>query len=74
MADDRPRDSLGRPARPLRYPVKRFFKISEDANETIEEMAQAKNTKPGTIIRRAVMKDVFIYKARKNPKEKDHDQ
>jgi hypothetical protein len=62
------RDSLGRRVRPLRYPVKRTVRLSQDAADTLEEMAQS--TKGGKykvmkIMRRAIMKDVYIYKAEK---------
>jgi predicted transcriptional regulator len=58
----------------MRYPVRIVVRISEDAKETLDEMAEAKRTKPGTVARRAIMKDVYIYKAKKNPKdEKAHE-
>lgn len=61
-----PRDSLGRPARPLRYSKPVRAKISDDAYNTLQEMAERRRTKVGTLIRRAVMKEVYIYKAKQN--------
>jgi hypothetical protein len=66
--DDRPRDSLGRPTRRMRYPVKRFGKFSQDASDYLDAMAQRRGTKPGTIIRRAVMKEIYIDKRKKEKK------
>lgn len=67
--DDRPRDSLGRPTRRLRYPVLLQAKFSKDARQTLEEMAAASGMKVGKLIRRAVMKDIYIYKAKQAKKE-----
>ncbi len=58
-----PHDSLGRPARPLRYSVKRTVKLAPDAVDTINEMAKVQGIKPMRVMRRAIMKDVYIYKS-----------
>lgn len=49
--------------RRLRYPVKLTIKISDDALATLEKMAHIKDTTVATLGRRAIMKDVYIYKA-----------
>lgn len=49
--------------RRLRYPIKLTIKVSEDARDTLAEMAKAKDTTPATLGRRAIMKDIYIYKA-----------
>lgn len=51
--------------RPLRYPVKRTVKLSKDADNTLREMAEkgGKGVTVMLLIRRAVMKDIYIYKA-----------
>lgn len=69
IEDDRPQDVLGRPARRLRYPVLLGAKFSEDAHETLKQMADQQDMKIGKIIRRAVMKDIYIYKAKQKKKE-----
>lgn len=56
--------------RRLRYPIKLTLKISQDAKDTLDEMATKKSTKPATIGRRSIMKDIYIYKAEKERKEK----
>jgi hypothetical protein len=43
----------------MRYPVKRFGRFSQDASDYLDAMAQRRGTKPGTIIRRAVMKEIY---------------
>jgi hypothetical protein len=63
--DDRPRDSLGRPTRRKRYPVLRAAKFSQDASDYLDKMAERRGTKPATIIRRAVMKEIYIDKRKK---------
>lgn len=55
--------------RPKRYTVKHTVYISPDAAATIEEMATLKKTTIATIERRAIMKDVFIYKSEKKRRE-----
>lgn len=62
-------DTLGRPARPLRYPVTRSVKLSKDASETVNEMAEVQGYKAMKVMRRAIMKDVYIYKAKKKKQE-----
>lgn len=58
-------DKLGRPARPMRYPKTILSKVSEDALETLDEMAKVKGIKRAKVIRRAVMKDIYIFKSEK---------
>jgi hypothetical protein len=55
--------------RPLRYPAKVTTKISQDAFDTLEEMAQVRKRKVATLVRRAVMKDIYIYKREKERHE-----
>lgn len=55
--------------RRLRYPVKRTTKLSKEADADLKEMAQAKDAKPATLIRRAIMKDIFIWKNEKRKAE-----
>lgn len=65
----RPKDSLGRPARPLRYPVKRTVRLSEDASATLDEMSEHQKRKVMKIMRRSIMKDIYIYKNEKKKRE-----
>lgn len=67
--DEHPRDTLGRAARPMRYPIQHTVKFSEDADATLKEMAELQDMKIGKIIRRAVMKEIYIYKAKQKRKE-----
>lgn len=60
----------GSPIRKLRYPIKLTTKVSKDADQTLDEMATARDTKKATLVRRAVMKDIYIYKAEKEKREK----
>lgn len=57
--------------RPLRYPVVRTVKISQDATKTLEEMAEkaGRGVTVMTLMRRAIMKDIYIYKAEKKRHE-----
>lgn len=63
------RDILGRVKRPLRYPVKVSVKLSQDAADTLDEMAEKQKRKKMKVLRRAIMKDIYIYKAEKKRKE-----
>lgn len=65
----RPKDILGRPARPMRYPVKLTVRLSKDAGATLDEMAAHQNRKKMKVARRAIMKDVYIYKAEKKKRK-----
>ncbi len=69
----RPRDSLGRPARILRYPIKKYVQISPDAADKLTELAQKRGIKEGKLIRRALMKELYIYEAKKTKEEKHED-
>ena len=59
----------GPESRRLRYPVKRTTKLSKDANAELIEFARAHDSKPATMIRRAIMKDIYIWKANKRKRE-----
>lgn len=67
--DDRPRDSLGRPARRLRYPVLLGVKVSEQAEADLDAMAEAKGLKRGKLLRKMVMRELYIWKAETKRKE-----
>lgn len=69
--DNRPRDVLGRPTRPVKYPHRRHAHFSQDAVETLDEMATVTGMKVGKLIRRAVMKDIYIYKAKHKKEQTD---
>jgi hypothetical protein len=55
--------------RPLRYPMRRVFRLSKDADAMLVEMAAEGNTKVAYLIRKSVMKDIYIYKAEKEKRE-----
>lgn len=65
------RDRLGRRARPMRYPVRKTIRLSEDAAATLDEMGDHQSRKVGKVMRRAVMKDIYIYKAEQKRKAAD---
>lgn len=67
--DDRPRDSLGRPARRLRYPVLLGIKVSEQAETDLDAMAEAKGIKRGKLLRKMIMRELYIWKAEVKRKE-----
>lgn len=62
-------DSMGRIKRPVKFPVRIMVRLSEDANATLEEMAEKQKRKPAKVLRRAIMKDIYIYKAKKKKGE-----
>lgn len=66
--DDRPLDSLGRPKRRSRYPIVTTVKLSKQATVDLAAMAEERDTKPATIMRRAIMKEIYIHKAKKEQK------
>lgn len=51
--------------RPKRYPARLTTQVSEDARGTLEEMSKVQGKKVAHLVRRSVMKDVYIYKAEK---------
>jgi hypothetical protein len=55
--------------RPLRYPMRRIARLSKEADADLLEMAKEKDTKPGTLLRRAIMKDIYIWKNEKKRRE-----
>jgi predicted transcriptional regulator len=55
--------------RPLRYPISRTVKISSDADDTLDDMAQAQSTTKMNVMRRAIMKDIYIYKSKQQRRE-----
>jgi hypothetical protein len=57
--------------RRLRYPVAKTVKLSQDAVDTLEEMAErvGEGYTPMTLMRRAIMKDIYIYKNEKKNRE-----
>lgn len=60
------KDPRGGPVnRPLKYGVKILVAISEDAHKDLMEMAKVRGAPVATLARRAVMKDIYIYKAEK---------
>lgn len=51
--------------RALRYPMRRVTRLSRDADDSLVQMAAEGGTKVAYLIRRAIMKDIYIWKAEK---------
>lgn len=49
----------------MRYPMRRVTRLSRDADNSLVEMAAESGTKVSYLIRRAIMKDIYIWKAEK---------
>ena len=69
--EERPRDSLGRFARPLRYDKMIGVKLNSNEHVYLEKMAKRRKTKPATIARRALMKEIYIDKAKRKKKQEE---
>lgn len=55
---------------PLRYPIKRSFKMSEETFAELNKVAEAQNTKYGTLIRTIVEQWLLERTRNVHPKSK----